>query len=261
MKQIITLENVSLQKKGQSILKEIDWQINDGEHWAVLGLNGSGKTSLLNIVSGYQFPSTGSVSVLGHQFGKTNLPELRKRIGFVSSSLDRFSQIVNNETVERVVVSGRFASFGLYEKVETADWEKADTLLNELRLDYLKGKKYRLLSQGEQRRILIARALMSDPEILILDEPCSGLDILSREEFVSLLHTISSTCHIIYVTHHIDELVEDITHAILLRDGHIVAAGEKKVVLTDELLSEAYSIPVKVSWEKNRPSLTIRSNR
>lgn len=254
---MIALENVSLQKKGQSILKDINWQINEGEHWAILGLNGSGKTSLLNIVSGYQFPSTGSVSVLGNEFGKTNLPELRKRIGYVSSSLDRFSQIVNNETVERIVVSGRFASFGLYEKVETVDWENADALLTKLRLDYLKGKKYRLLSQGEQRRILIARALMNNPEILILDEPCSGLDILSREEFVSLLHTISSTCHIIYVTHHIDELVDDLTHALLLKDGKIIATGKKEDVLTDELLSETYSLPVKVFWENGRPSLTI----
>lgn len=256
MNQIITLENVSLQRKGQSILKDINWYINEGEHWAILGLNGSGKTSLLNIISGYQFPSSGSVSVLGNLFGKTNLPELRKRIGYVSSSLDRFSQIVNNETVERVVVSGRFASFGLYEQVEDIDWDNADALLTKLRLDDLKGKKYRLLSQGEQRRVLIARALMSNLEILILDEPCSGLDILSREEFVSLLHTISSTCHIIYVTHHIDELVKDITHVLLLEDGEIVAAGEKSEVLTDQLLSKTYSLPVKVKWADERPFLT-----
>lgn len=261
MKKIVSLENVSRQKNGQVILNDINWQINEGEHWAILGLNGSGKTSLLNIISAFQFPTTGTVSVLGHVFGKTSLPELRKKIGFVSSALDRFSHIVNNETVERVIVSGQFASFGIYEQVETSDWEKADLLLSKLRLAHLKGKKYQLLSQGEQRRILIARALMNDPEILILDEPCSGLDVLSREEFVSLLHTISSTCHIIYVTHHIDELVKDITHALLLRDGEIIATGKKKDVLTNKLLSKTFALPVKVNWEDDRPSLVINNKK
>lgn len=258
MDKIISLENVSLRRNGQVILNDINWNINEDEHWAVLGLNGSGKTSLLNIVSGYLFPTTGEVTVLGNRFGKTNLPELRKRIGFISSSLDRFSQIVNNETVERVVVSGKFASFGLYEKVSEKDWDKADSLLTSLRLSYLKGKKYHLLSQGEQRRVLIARALMSDPQILILDEPCSGLDILSREEVVSLLNEVTTQCHIIYVTHHIEELVQEITHALLLHDGEIIAAGPKIDVLNDYFLTKTFGVSVKVHWEDNRPSLTIQ---
>ena len=125
------------------------------------------------------------MSVLGNFFGKTNLPELRKEIGFVSISLDRFSEYFNNENIERVVVSGKFASFGIYERVAKEDWEKADYLLKNLRIEYLKGKPYQLLSEGEQRRVLIARALISDPKMLILDEPCSGLDILSREQFLN----------------------------------------------------------------------------
>lgn len=230
----------------------------NNEHWAILGLNGSGKTSLLNIVSGYHFPTTGEVTVLDNRFGKTNLPELRKQIGFVSSSLDRFADIVNNETVDRVVVSGKFASFGLYEKVDESDWEKADALLSKLRLSYLRGKRYHLLSQGEQRRVLIARALMSNPKILILDEPCSGLDILSREEVLAMISEIEQNgCHVIYVTHHIEEIANDISHVLLLRDGEIIATGPKEHILTDDLLSKTFKVPVKVHWENERPSLAI----
>jgi len=261
MNKVVSFKNVFLRKGGQQILNDINWDMNNNEQWAILGLNGSGKTSLLNIVTGYHFPTTGDVEVLGNVFGKTNLPELRKKIGFVSSSLDRFSQIVNNETVERVIVSGKFASFGLYDKVSEEDWAKADSLMKSLRLYYLKGKQYNLLSQGEQRRILIARALICDPEILILDEPCSGLDILSREEVLLLTKDIiKKDCHIIFVTHHIDELINDITHVLLLRDGNIVASGQKEEVLTDELLSKTFKVSVKVRWEQERPSLTIQKD-
>lgn len=259
MTKIISFENVSLKRNSQQILNHINWNMLNDEHWAILGLNGSGKTSLLNIVSGYHFPTTGEVSVLGNLFGKTNLPELRKKIGFVSSSLDRFLDIVNNETVNRVVVSGKFASFGLYDKVSESDWEKASTLLSKLRLSYLSDKPYHLLSQGEQRRVLIARALMSDPKILILDEPCSGLDILSREEVLAMISEIKeNSCHVIFITHHIEEIVKDISHVLLLRDGEIIGAGPKEDTVTDDLLSKTFKVPVKVHWENGRPSLTIK---
>lgn len=262
MKNIISIKNGSFQRSNIKILNNINWEISNHEHWAILGLNGSGKTSLLNIVSGYHFPTTGEVTVLGNLFGKTNLPELRKQIGFVSSSLDRFADIVNNETVDRVVVSGKFASFGLYEKVSEADWNQASSLLSKLRLSYLSSKRYHLLSQGEQRRVLIARALMSDPKILILDEPCSGLDILSREEVLAMINEIGeNNCHVIYVTHHIEEIVHDISHVLLLRDGEVIASGPKESTLTDELLSKTFKVPVKVRWEDGRPSLTIKKNR
>ncbi|GGA22780.1 ABC transporter ATP-binding protein [Psychrobacillus lasiicapitis] len=261
MDKVIAFKDVSWRRSGQEILSQINWEVKENEHWAILGLNGSGKTSLLNIVNGYNFPSTGNVSVLGHEFGRTNLPELRKEIGYVSSSLERFSQILERETVEEIIVSGKFASFGLYEKVSNEDWEKADALLSALRLDYLNGKSYNSLSQGERRRVLIARALMSDPKILILDEPCTGLDVFSREEVLFLMNEIvQNDCHLLYVTHHIEEIVDVISHVILLRDGKIVASGPKEEVLTDELLSEAYKMPVKIRWEEDRPWLTIQKD-
>lgn len=255
------MKDVTLIRNQKTILSNIQWEVKQGEHWGILGLNGSGKTSLLNIVNGYHFPTSGEVSVLGNLFGKTNLPELRKRIGFVSSAIDRFSNIVNQETVERVVISGKFASFGIYETIEEEDWLKASTLLDSLRLSYLKNKPFHLLSQGEQRRVLIARALMNDPDMLILDEPCAGLDVLSREQLLTMLHDITeSNCHILYVTHHIEELVQDISHVLLIKDGEIIAAGPKSEVVTDELLSKTFNVPVKVQWENKRPSLSIIDN-
>lgn len=258
MENIITLEDVTWRRNQQAILNDINWKVIQGEHWCILGLNGSGKTSLLNIVTGYNYPTSGSVSVLGNEFGKTNIPNLRKRIGYVSSSLGQFSQSLNVQQVENIVVSGKFASIGLYEEVSNEDWDKADDVLSSLRLSYLRGKFYRNLSQGEQRKVLIARALMADPEILILDEPCVGLDVLSREEVLGLMNDMDKhECHLLYVTHHIEEIVDSISHVLLLRDGEVVAAGPKEDVLTDELLSDTYKIPVTVRWEDDRPWLTI----
>lgn len=258
---VISLQNVSFKRNGKEILKNINWDIKENEHWALLGLNGSGKTSLLNIVSGYHFPSSGDVSVLGNVFGRTSLPELRKQIGFVSTATDRFSNVYDLETVEEIVVSGKFASFGLYEKVEQEDWEKADQLLSRFRLDYLKGKVFHQLSQGEKRRVFIARAFMNQPSLVILDEPCAGLDILSREEVLDLTDQIAKTdCHVIYVTHYIEEIVQEISHVLLLRDGKMVAAGPKHDVLTDTLLTETFKTNVKVHWEEDRPWLSIQKN-
>ncbi|QTD41254.1 ABC transporter ATP-binding protein [Sporosarcina sp. Te-1] len=258
MESIIKLQNISLRKGTNEILSNISLTMMPGEHWAILGLNGSGKTSLLNIIAAHHFPTEGAVEILGNCFGKTNLPELRKQIGFVSSSLERFSQMFINETVERVVVSGKYASFGLYEKTSKEDWDRAEELLHDFRLAYLKGKKISLLSEGEKRRVFIARALMSEPSLLILDEPCSGLDILSREQFLHSLHTVAKTnCHLVYVTHHVEEIIEDITHVLLIRNGQVVAAGPKQDVIIDEFLTKTYSVPVKVQWEGSRPYLHV----
>ncbi|MCG7344608.1 ABC transporter ATP-binding protein [Sporosarcina sp. ACRSL] len=258
MQNVIDMKNVLFRRGQKEILKSINWTIKQNEHWAILGLNGSGKTSLLNIISAHQFPTEGEVHVLGNRFGETNLPELRKEIGFVSSSLERFAQTFQHDTVERVIISGKFASFGLYEQPSVADWERADELLHDFRLYYLKGKPFNLLSEGEKRRILITRALMNKPRMLIMDEPCSGLDILSREQFLHTLEAVTkNNCHLIYVTHHVEELVEDITHVLLLKEGEIVASGKKKEVLTGDLLTATYNVPVRIRWDDGRPYLTI----
>ncbi|MEK5069001.1 ABC transporter ATP-binding protein [Sporosarcina sp. FSL K6-1508] len=262
MNKIVSFKDVSFSRGDRLILQAINWTVRQNEHWGILGLNGSGKTSLLNIMSAFNFPSNGEVTIMGNLFGKTNLPELRREIGFVGSSLDRFAEYFNNETIERVVVSGKFASFGIYEQVKKEDLEKADSLLESLHLIYLKGKTYQKLSEGEKRRVLIARALMSDPKMLVLDEPCSGLDILSREKFLQSLDGIMGTgCHIVYVTHHIEELVPGISHVLLLKEGKIVAQGAKEEVINDKLLSETYRIPVSVQWRESRPWLVVNRGK
>ncbi|MFD2210464.1 ABC transporter ATP-binding protein [Virgibacillus halophilus] len=245
-------------KNRHSLLEEIDWQINPGEKWAVLGLNGSGKTSLLNVINGYHYPTRGEVSVLDNPFGKTNLPELRKQIGFVSSALDKFSHVMNRESVEAVILSGKFASFGIYEDVSEDQWQEVYALMEKLRLHHLEGKAFRLLSQGEQRRVLIARALVHHPKILILDEPCTGLDVYSREEVLGLVEDIANgDCHVLYVTHHIEELVGGITHVLLMKDSKVFAKGTKEKMIQDNLLSEVFGVDVHVRWEAERPWLSV----
>ncbi|MFD1705527.1 ABC transporter ATP-binding protein [Siminovitchia sediminis] len=258
MDNLLSLQNVSWKRDGRDILSEINWEMKKGENWGILGLNGSGKTSLLNIITAYEFPSSGEISVLGYSFGESYLPDLRKEIGFVSSSLSRFSHIIEYETIEEIIVSGKFASFGLYEQVHQEDWEKADELIGRFRLESLKGKPYKQLSQGERRRVLIARSLMNDPKLLILDEPCSGLDILSREQVLELTKEIvNRPCQFVYVTHHIEELVEDVTHVLSIKDGKIVAAGPKHEVVRDDILTETFKLPVHVRWEDGRPWLSV----
>jgi iron complex transport system ATP-binding protein len=260
MEKLVSLRNVVWQKGEHTILDSIHWEISAGEQWAVLGLNGSGKTSLLNILCGYQYPSKGEVVVLGRRFGETNIPELRKKIGIVSHSLDRFDHILKKETVEDIVVSGKFASIGLYDQVRQEDWTAADAIIEKFRISYLKGKSYEFLSQGEKVRVLIARAFMANPDILILDEPCSGLDIRSREELLEAIQesALEKKLHFIYVTHHIEELIPAISHVLLLKNGRAIASGPKRDVLKDDILTQAFSLPVHVHWEDGRPWLTVK---
>lgn len=255
---IVKVQDVYFNRGNNEILKNIAWEIAEGQQWGLLGLNGSGKTSLLSIISTYEIPSSGEVEVLGKRFGSTYLPALRKKIGYVSSSLEKFSDYYWNEKIERVIISGKFASFGIYDTIVDEDFVRADYLVKEFRLGHVKGKKFSLLSEGEKRRVLIARALMGEPDLLILDEPCSGLDILAREQFLEALKIATkNNVHLVYVTHHIEELVPEITHVLLLKDGRVVAAGEKYEVMTDELLSETYQVPVCIEWRAERPYLSI----
>lgn len=258
MKKVLSLNNVIWRREGETILNNVSWDVNNGEQWAVLGLNGAGKTSILDIVMGYNYPTSGNVTVIGTEFGKASIPEMRKRIGFVSSSLDKFHQTLNRETGLNIVLSGKFSSFGLYQDVDDESLKRAESILSSLGLEYLTDRKYAAFSQGERRKILIGRALMSRPDLLILDEPCSGLDIRAREDVLKIVKNIpAEDRHLLYVTHHIEELTSTITHVLLVKDGEIIAAGPKKEVLTNELLSDVYKTPVKVYFENERPWLII----
>lgn len=258
MEKVLSLNNIIWRRNGETILNDVSFEVNEGEQWAVLGLNGAGKTSVLDIIMGYNYPTDGSARVVGTEFGKASLPEMRKKIGFVSSSLDKFYQTLNRETGLNIVLSGKFSSFGLYQSIDTASKRKAEDILKKLNLSYLSDRTYNTFSEGERRRILIGRALMGEPELLILDEPCSGLDIRAREDVLKIVNGIPrEKRHLLYVTHHIEELTSAITHVLLVKDGGIVAAGPKKEVLTGKLLSDTYKTPVKVHFENERPWLVI----
>lgn len=258
MEKILSLSNIIWRRNGDTILDDISFEVNYGEQWAVLGLNGAGKTSLLDIIMGYNYPTSGSASVIGTEFGRASLPDMRKRIGYVSSSLDKFHETLNRETGLNIVLSGKFSSFGIYQDIDEDSKETAETVLEDLNLSHLADRTYNTFSQGERRRILIGRALMSNPELLILDEPCSGLDIRAREDVLKIVNRIpEEERHLLYVTHHIEELTSAITHVLLIKDGGIVAAGPKEKVLTGKMLSETYKTPVKVYFENERPWLVI----
>lgn len=203
---VISLKNINWKRNGNQILNGVSWEVQTGEHWALLGLNGSGKTSLLKMITGYQWPNSGGeVSVLGNIFGKTNIPELRKSIGWVSSSLDQEYQSRPNDTALEVVLSGKFASIGLYEEITENDVKKANKLLDQFRIKHLSNQFIQSLSQGEKRKAMIARALMSSPRLLILDEPCNGLDIYSKEELLTtiedmtLLHRTAQPFYMLHI--------------------------------------------------------------
>lgn len=259
---VIELEKITWTREEKNILNNISWSVKKGEHWAILGLNGSGKTSLLKVITGYQWPTKGKVSVLDQLFGKTNIPELRKSIGWVGSSLEEKFHTRPSDSVLEVVLSGKSASIGLYDEISREDVKKAEALLQQFGINDLADQTYFSLSQGEKRKTMLARALMPSPKLLILDEPCNGLDLYSKEE---LLSTIEDMSHLpegptlLYVTHHIEELVPSITHALLMNEGHIVAAGPKKAVLTEELLSEAFHLPISLNWEDDRPWIHVKS--
>lgn len=254
---VIEIQNASWQRKNEHILQNINWTVKHGEHWAIIGANGSGKTALLNIVTGYMWPTTGKVTVLGKQFGHYDIRELRKSIGWVSSALfERFNRFRAGEQALNVVLSGKFASIGIYENISKEDRQEAYELLEFFNCADLADKPFNVLSQGEKQRTLLARAWMTKPKLLILDEPCTGLDLLAREtvlESVDRLANAPDGPTILYVTHHVEEIIPLFTHALLLKDGQIIASGEKERTLTSDRLSALFDVPLDLTWQGERP--------
>ncbi len=255
---IIHMKDVSWICDGRHILRNINWDVNPGEHWAIIGLNGSGKTTLLNMINGYLWPSKGEISVLGRRFGDCDVRELRKFIGWVSSSLQE--RLYTTETAEEIVLSGKFATIGLYDEPDKKDIKQALSLMEQLGCKHVAGQPYGTLSQGEKQQVLIARALINSPKILILDEPCTGLDIFSREQLLSTLEHIDSqefAPTLLYVAHHIEEIVPVFKHALLLRRGKIHSVAKTKEVLTKSNLSDFFERPVDVQWRHQRAWILV----
>lgn len=255
---VIDIKDVSWVRNQKTILTNIDWSATKGQHWAVLGLNGSGKTTLLNMVNGYIWPTTGKVSVLEQPFGKTDIRELRKSIGWVSSSLQE--RMNGRQMTQNIVVSGKYASIGLYEEPTEEDFEEAYHLMEKLGCHTVYNRTYDTCSSGEKQKVLIARALMAKPKLLILDEPTNGLDFLSREELLSTINQLASqedAPMLIFVTHHIEEILPVFTHTLLMREGSVFNQGKREDILNSDTLSDFFQKPISVEWRSNRAWLTL----
>ncbi|PBB06624.1 ABC transporter ATP-binding protein [Salimicrobium humidisoli] len=259
---IIDMKEVSLKREDRFILNNITWQVENGEHWAILGLNGSGKTFLLNLINAYTFPSSGTMNVLGLEFGKTYLAEkLRKQIGFVSASVQ--NRLHKGDNAFEVVLSGAFASIGLYDTPTDEIREKAIRILRELDCYDYANRLYETLSSGEKQRVLIARALMAEPELLILDEPTNGLDFLAKEQMLESVERIAEKEKgptILYVTHHVDEILPVFEHTLLLKEGEIYEAGETNRLLDSDMMTSFFGVPVEISEKNHRPLLKKRES-
>lgn len=258
---VLNMEQVSWVRGERTILKDINWTVNQGEHWAVVGLNGSGKTTLLNLMNGYIWPTTGQIEVLGQRFGRTDMQEMRKQIGWVSVAMaDRITTDRPYEQALDVVISGKYASVGLWTKTEPSDADEALMHMERLGCRHLAMRSLHQLSQGEKQRMLIARALMAKPKLLILDEPCTGLDVRAREHILASIQTFTEDASgptVLYVTHHIEEIVPGITHGLVVQTGQIAASGRKQQVLNGSTLSAAFEVPVEVDWHDNRAWLRV----
>ncbi len=241
------------------ILDAVDWRVDAGQHWVILGANGSGKTSLLSVLTGYLAPTAGTISVLGETYGRADWRELRTRIGLVSSSIRQL--MPPHESALNAVASGKRAMIGLWGEVGEADSSRAAEILCEVEAAYLSERPWRFLSQGERQRVLIGRALMADPQLLVLDEPCAGLDPVAREHFLAFIERLlgrpGSAPTLVLVTHHVEEIIAGFSHVLVLRAGEVLAAGSRESVMTSAILSRAFDAPVRLGADGGRYSLAV----
>lgn len=254
MTRILKFEDVSVTRGHKQILKHINWQVNQGENWAILGLNGAGKTTMLKMIQGDLWPTSGRLEVLGGVFGHISIPELKTRIGWVSTALQ--DQLHAGDLVDSIVLSGKFASIGVYQAVDQSDLTEVRQILNHLGGSSLLGKPYAVLSQGERQLVLIARAMMAHPQLLILDEPCNGLDLFAREELLDRVAKIAELPHhpaLLMVSHYTEELLPCFQNVLLLRRGEAIRSGKRQTMLTADNLSDFYQRPIK--------TVAVRENR
>ena len=254
MASVLQLTDVSIVRDGNTILDKLSWTVDGSERWVILGPNGAGKTTLLQIAAALVHPSSGKAVLLDERMGAVDIFDLRPRIGFVSSAMSR--RIPGNETVLNVVMTAAYSVTGRWnEEYEEIDLDRAHRVLKEWKLEAFADRTFGGLSDGEQKRVLIARAVMTDPELLLLDEPAASLDLGSREELLQLLSGFAkskSAPAMVMVTHHVEEIPRGFTHALLLADGKVVAEGKLDDVVTAKRLSKTFGIPLELTSAKGR---------
>jgi iron complex transport system ATP-binding protein len=241
------------------ILRGIDWRVERGQHWAILGANGSGKTSMLRALTGYLPPTAGAIRLLGQTYGRTDWRELRTTVGIVSSSVQQM--MPDSEPALNAVVSGKFAMIGYWGEMRAADRAAAARILRSVEAAALAARPWQHLSQGERQRVLIGRALMARPRLLILDEPCAGLDPVAREHFLQFLERLArrrSAPAMVLVTHHVEEIMPAFSHVLVLKGGRVLASGPRARVLTSRTLSAAFGAPVRLRRIGGRYALGVR---
>jgi iron complex transport system ATP-binding protein len=262
MSPVVELADVTIVRSGVRLLDTVSWTIEPDERWAVLGPNGAGKTTLLQVVSTQIHPTSGVAGVLGEVLGTVDVFELRPRIGWMSASMA--DRIPRGERVRDVVVSAAYAVVGRWrEAYDEGDLERADRLLAEMGVGALAERTFGTLSEGERKRVQIARALMTDPELLLLDEPGAGLDMGAREDLVSTLTVLAAdplAPTLVLVSHHVEEVPSGFTHVLLVRDGRVVAAGPIADTLTEETLSETFGIPLLLDHRDGRWTARSRTH-
>lgn len=261
MTHVLDLAGVHLRRGAKEILRDVHWTVREGERWVVLGGNGAGKTTLLQLAAGRMHPSGGTVDVLGSRLGRVDVFELRPRIGFASSTLA--DRIPVAESVRSVVLTAAYGITGRWrEEYEAPDQDRATALLRAFGVDHLADRRFGTLSEGERKRVQIARSLMTDPELLLLDEPAAGLDLGGREELVEALAELAGDARspvLVLVTHHVEEIPPGFTHLLLLRGGEVHAAGPLEQTLTGENLSGAFGLDLVVEQTSGR--WTARAQR
>jgi iron complex transport system ATP-binding protein len=254
MSDVVELADVSVVRSGSHLLRNVTWSVAEGERWVVLGPNGAGKTTMLQVAAARMHPTEGYAAVLGEILGGVDVFELRPRIGLTSAALA--DRIPRGETVRDVVVTASYAVVGRWrEEYESYDTGRADWLLDRLGVAGFADRTFGTLSEGERKRVQIARAMMSDPELLLLDEPAAGLDLGGRESLVATLSAIATdptSPATVLVTHHVEEIPDGFTHVLLLRAGEVVASGPLPETLTDEALSTCFGLPLSVSSSNGR---------
>jgi iron complex transport system ATP-binding protein len=248
---ILSLQDVRFVRNHRNILDGISWTVKSGEHWAILGANGSGKTTLLKIVTGYEWATDGTLDVLGNRFGETDVRALRRHVGWVSASIEQ--RLPPNDKSLDIVLSGLDASLGLYRAFDDSEKDTALKALASVGGEHLARRRFGVMSQGEQQRALIARALVAKPALLLLDEPCAGLDPAARHHFLADIAALSATPQspsLVLVTHHIEEIGSWVNQVLVLKQGTVLAQGAPAMTLTSAIMSEAFSARCTVQTER-----------
>jgi iron complex transport system ATP-binding protein len=265
----LRFRGVHLRRDGHPVLSGVDWEVGAGERWVVLGPNGSGKTTLIQLACGYLHPTLGTVEVLGQRLGRVDVRRLRRRIGLVSGAVTRM--LVSSLTASEVVVSGRHGVLEpWWHRYSDDDRAEARRLLAVAGCTHVADRAFGVLSEGERQQVLLARAMMARPELVLLDEPCAGLDVAGRERLMTRLAQVAAepgSPPTVLVTHHVEEIPPAFTHLLLLRDGAVVAAGPLPVALTSAALSRCFGMPLLLGGSAGRwtcraaPPVTGRRER